>query len=665
MQREELESRIAYLAQALDEANATIGVKLNELSLVRRVGDAISAFTSAPELCTELVAAIAETIRCTHAAIYSGPVGSPFNLRAVSNVFGTPRRFPETITDSRIARLIANYKVPVRIDDALLTSQMDSDWPFPSGLSAWLLVPLVEGGNLRGVVCLADDRPGVFSDETERTMMVVVPQIANALAKIGLYEGVRNSEIKYRTLVESMHDVVFICDHNWKIESINAANNVVFGHSISGQNLMKLFHSDAAAQLFVEMVHSSAAVQNFEVEMKTGKQTRATVLLSCVQNENGYSGVIKDVTERVRLVEQVIRAQKMESVGTLAAGVAHDFNNILGIIMPNAELIKMRTPLDPAISQHADVIIAASRRANQLTKQMLSLARRDPRQVRTLNLNDSIRATCGLFEQTIGKRIRVQLEFEEDPIYIRADDAQVEQILLNLAINARDAMPNGGNLCFHTGSDGNQVTLRVIDTGTGIRKDILPSIFDPFFTTKDKSKGTGLGLSVVYSLVKQIGGSIDVRSEVGSGTEFAITFPAHVEAPEVPVLKLKEPAGGSESILVVDDEPEMRNLLETILKSIGYNVVCAANGMEAVEKVTSDFQLVIMDMMMPVMDGLTAVHLIRQKLPEMKILVASGYTTPDNFPTLHKIRVEGFVQKPFELHKLALLIRDVLDGVAA
>ena len=665
MQNEELESRIAHLAQALDEANATIGVKLNELSLVRRVGDAISAFTSAPELCSDLVDAIAETIRCTHAAIYSGPVGSPFDLLAVSNVFGTARSFPETITNSRIARLIANYKVPIRLDDAYSSTQTDSDWPFPSGLSAWLLVPLVEGGNLRGVLCLADDQPAAFTDETERTMMVVVPQIANALAKIGLYEGVRNSEIKYRTLVESMQDVVFICDHNWKIESINAANSAVFGHSIAGKNLTKLFHSEADARQFIELVHSRAAVQNFEAEMKTGKQARATVLLSCVQNENGYSGVIKDVTERVRLVEQVARAQKMESVGTLAAGVAHDFNNILGIIMPNAELIKMRTPLDPAISGHADVIIAASRRANQLTKQMLSLARKDPRQVRTLNLNDSIRATCGLFEQTIGRQIGVHLEFESDPVHIRADDAQLEQILLNLAINARDAMPDGGNLCFRTECDENQVTLRVTDTGTGIRKDILPSIFDPFFTTKDKSKGTGLGLSVVYSLVKQIGGSIDVRSEVGNGTEFTITLPTHFEAPEEPIPQLADPAAGNESILVVDDEPEMRNLLETVLKSIGYNVVCAANGLEAVEKVSSEFQLVIMDMMMPVMDGLTAVHLIRQKLPDIKILVASGYTTPDNFPTLHKIRVEGFVQKPFELHNLALMIRDVLDGVAA
>jgi len=226
-------------------------------------------------------------------------------------------------------------------------------------------------------------------------------------------------------------------------------------------------------------------------------------------------------------------------------------------------------------------------------------------------------------------------------------------------------MPDGGSLRFITKLDGGQISLRIIDSGTGIRKDILPNIFDPFFTTKDKSKGTGLGLSVVYSLVKQLGGTIDVRSELGSGTEFILSLPAHFEAPEQPIPNLADPAGGHERILIVDDEPEMRNLLETVLKGIGYQVVSAANGLEAVERITKDYQLVIMDMVMPVMDGLTAVHAIRQKLPQMKILVASGYTTAENFPTLRKMKVEGFVQKPFELHKLAHLIRDVLDGVAA
>ena len=659
------ESKLEYLAGALDEANSTICARMDELSLARRVGDAISAFTTVPELCKELVTAIAETITCTHAVIYSGLAGSPFHLQAISEVFGPGFSFPESITDSRIARMIVNYQTPIRIDNAASGLSNHKDWPFPADLHSWLFVPLVEGGNLRGVLCLTDDRPNAFSEETERTMLIVVPQIANALAKISLYEGIRSSEVKYRTLVESMQDVVFICDRDWKIENVNAAGSVVFGKSISGRTLPELFYSPLAAQRFIDTLESNRMIQNFEAEMKSELPNRPTVLLSCVRQGDGYAGVIKDVTERARLVEQVVRAQKMESVGTLAAGVAHDFNNILGIILPNAELIKLRAPSDASITRFADVIINASKRANQITKQLLSLARKEPRQQRTINLNDSIRTSCGLFEQTIGKRIAVELDFESDPMSIRADESQVDQILLNLAINARDAMPSGGSLCFHTSTDGKCVYLRITDSGTGIRKDVLPYIFDPFFTTKDKSKGTGLGLSIVYSLMKQFGGAIDVRSEMGKGTEFLLTFPAQFEGVVHREPNVIDANGGNERILIVDDEPEMRNLLETALKGIGYDVVSATNGMEAVEAVTDTFDLVIMDMVMPVMDGLTAAHAIREKFPEMKILVASGYTTPEHVPTLRKLNVEGFVQKPFELHKLANLIRDVLDGVAA
>jgi signal transduction histidine kinase len=665
MSNDELESRLAFLTKALEEANTMLGARMDDLSLVRRIVDAINAFTSTPALCAELVAAVAEAVNCRHAAIYSGHVGSPFHLQALSEVLGPLGDFPQTLTNLRVARILAERHTPIRIDGRAVGSTLSSDWPFPAGLLSWLFVPIVEGRNLRGVLCLADDRPNAFSDETERVMMVVVPQIANALAKISLYEGVRASEVKYRTLVEGMSDVAFTCDRDWKIESVNAAGKEVFGQSIAGKLLTDLFFSKAAVQPFLADAGSSGTVRNFEVEMTTGKSSRANVLLSCVAHENGYSGVIKDVTERTQLMDQVIRAQKMESVGTLAAGVAHDFNNILGIIIPNAQLIQLRTPLDPAISKHADVIIAASRRANKLTRQLLSLARRDPVRVRAINLNESIRTTCGLFENSLGKQISVHLAFESDPIYIRADDSQLEQILLNLAMNARDAMPNGGSLTFQTRREGNQISLRIADTGTGMRKDILPNIFDPFFTTKDKSRGTGLGLSVVYSLVKQIGGSIAVDSEIGCGTEFVLHFPACAETAESPRLQLPDPSAGNERILIVEDEPEMRDLLATVLDRMGYDVVCAKDGMEALNQVSSEYQLVIMDMTMPVMDGLTAVHAIRQKLPDMKILIASGDTSAEAFPTLRRMNVQGFVQKPFELQKLAHLIRDVLDGVAA
>jgi len=208
------------------------------------------------------------------------------------------------------------------------------------------------------------------------------------------------------------------------------------------------------------------------------------------------------------------------------------------------------------------------------------------------------------------------------------------------------------------------VTVRVTDTGTGIDPENLSRIFDPFFTTKEKTKGTGLGLSVVYGIVKQTGGTIDVKSELDLGTEFIITFPASSEPRKDTAQKETRRAGGAEKIMVVDDEPEMLNLLETAMKDLGYTVVCAKNGMEAVEQAAEDIKLVILDMIMPEMDGMTALRFIRQKTPDVKVLISSGYTSPEKVPMLERIGIEGFVQKPYELGKLASTVRDVLDGVA-
>jgi signal transduction histidine kinase/CheY-like chemotaxis protein len=662
MQNEQ-EYNLGYLAAALEEATATIRTRMDELSLVRRVGDAISALTSIQGLCAELVNALAETVNCRYVSVFSGPVSAPFALQAVSSVFSFPQDFPETIAGTRVAQTLEKFQTPVQIDD-ITASPLSERWPFPKDLVAYLFVPLVEGRNLRGVLCLADDNPGSFNELTLRKMMIVVPQIASAIAKIDLYDDARSSALKYRTLVQSMQEVVFICDSEWRILDVNDAGERVFGESPAGKILPDLFSSATTAKEFTSAVLSLPAVQDFEADFLTMQGDRLNTLISCRATGSHYSGVIKDITERTRLMEQVTRAQKMESVGTLAAGVAHDFNNILGIILPNAELVKLKGSEDPAVSRYADVIINASKRATVLTRQLLSLGRKDPKQLRQINLNDAIGSTCRLFEQTIGKKIRVELDFATNPANIRADNSQLEQILLNLAINARDAMPEGGSLKFRTCLDGKNVVLSVKDSGTGIPADVRARIFDPFFTTKDKAKGTGLGLSVVYNLVKQLNGTIDVQSEPGAGAEFVLTFPACIPVPERAPSGNK-PVGGKERILIVDDEPEMLDLLETALKAIGYSVITARNGREAVDAVTEDIHLVITDMMMPVMDGFTAIRMIRQKLPQMKILVASGYTTPENLPTLRRMGVEGFVQKPFEFSSLAHIVRDVLDGVAA
>jgi signal transduction histidine kinase/CheY-like chemotaxis protein len=662
----EQERRIASLTAALEQANNTLRGKMDELSLVRRVSDAVSHQSSIWSLSTELVDAIAETVNCKYAAIYAGSPAEagPMQLQAVSSIFSGPEKFPVVLKQMRLLRYLEQTSSPLQIADISADQIWSEDWPFPAGLVSWLCVPLLTRDRLRGILCLTDDRPQSFDERTLRTLMIVVPQISSAFSNIGLYNHLRDSETKYRTLVAGMQDVVYICDRHWQIVDANPAAEILFGGSIVGRTLTELFASPNAASQFVESVRTSRVVQNFETELLKTANERMVALLSCVTDGDRHSGVIKDMTERTRLMEQITRAQKMESIGTLASGVAHDFNNILGIILPNAELVKMKTAADSPALRYADVIINASRRAGQLTKQLLSLSRKDPVSLRIISMNDAVRITGKLLSETLDRRICLEFDLTEEHTNLKADETQIEQVLLNLAINARDAMPEGGTLKFSTRCEDGYVVVRVIDSGTGMDRETLSKIFDPFFTTKDKSKGTGLGLSVVYGIVKQTGGSIDVKSEPGAGTEFIVRFPLSDQARRRAVQHTARMAEGSEKILVADDEPEMLRLLQTGLTALGYSVVCARNGREAVECAQDDVRLIILDMIMPEMDGIAALRLIREKNPQVKVLVSSGYTSPEKTPILEALGIEGFVHKPFELARLAGIVRDVLDGVA-
>jgi PAS domain S-box-containing protein len=658
------ERRLAFLTSALDQANNTIRSKMDELSLVRRVGDAISQHTSIWSLSSELVDAIAETINCKYAMIYAASDASSFELQAVSRTFSGAEQFPPKLGQTQIVRYLEQCGSPIQIPNIAEDAIWSEQWPLPKTLASWLCVPLLTRNHLRGILCLADDASGAFDDRTLRTLMVVVPQVSSAFSNIGLYDHLRESETKYRTLITGMQDVVYICDRHWLILDANPAAEALFGKPIIGKTLTELFASPNTASQFVEAVRTSRAVQNFETELLTNTNEHIVTLLSCVTDGGRFSGIIKDMTERTRLMEQITRAQKMESIGTLASGVAHDFNNILGIILPNAELIKMRSEPGSPATRFSDIIINASKRAAQLTKQLLSLSRKDPINWRTVSLNEAIRTTGRLLSETLNRNIRLEIDLSTESTNIKADETQVEQVLLNLAINARDAMPDGGVLRFTTRLEGDHVIARVADSGMGIDREILPKIFDPFFTTKDKSKGTGLGLSVVYGIVKQIGGTIDVKSEVGAGTEFILTFPSCQEARRKAVHQSAKVAGGSEKVLIADDEPELLRVLEGVLKELGYSVVSARNGVEAVAYATDDIRLVILDMIMPEMDGVAALRAIRKKTPDVKVLISSGYTSPEKAPLLEALGIDGFVQKPFELVKLAATVRDVLDGVA-
>jgi two-component system cell cycle sensor histidine kinase/response regulator CckA len=390
--------------------------------------------------------------------------------------------------------------------------------------------------------------------------------------------------------------------------------------------------------------------------------------------------MFEDVTERRHLEAQLIESQKMESIGFLAGGIAHDFNNILGGILGYASFIKKRTEKDHIMYPHLETIERSAMRAADLVSQLLAFARGGKYVVAPLAINDVLVETSGLLKGTIDTSIIIETELDPFSPVIEADAAQMQQVLMNLCVNARDAMPEGGTLLLRTvllktpdaylqtadpSATGQFVRIDIQDTGMGIDATIKGKIFDPFFTTKEKGKGTGLGLATVYGIVKNHGGHTRVESEVGKGTTFSVYLPA-VEAQLPPVKQSDVNAlGGEERILIVDDEPTIRTLLQDILTEMGYRVMSAAGGMEAIAQYGPDggkFDLVILDMAMPGLSGKETFEKLKSIDPNVRVILSTGYSEDERARELLRLGVRAFVQKPYRVDDLAAAVRGVLDA---
>jgi CheY-like chemotaxis protein len=373
----------------------------------------------------------------------------------------------------------------------------------------------------------------------------------------------------------------------------------------------------------------------------------------------------------------------MEAVGQLASGVAHDFNNILGVIQMQSDLLKSESALSPAQSGYASEIGEAVERAAALTRQLLLFGRKEKMQARELDLNQSINDMTKMLRRTLGGNIELQFKFSMQPLFVNADAGMIDQVLMNLAVNARDAMPKGGKIVIEVSavifdesikdqyvqaSPGSFVCLSVSDTGNGIPPEILPKIFEPFFTTKDVGKGTGLGLATVFGIVQQHKGWINVYSEIGQGTTFRIYIPRLARISDQKfVAPLTEPAsGGNETILVVEDEPKLRASVINMLSRLGYNVLEASDGANALEvwkQHRDGIHLLLTDLVMP--GGINGKELGEQLLkenPKLKVIYASGYST--DVATKDFLLEEGvnFLSKPFQAQKLARIVRERLDA---
>ena len=453
-----------------------------------------------------------------------------------------------------------------------------------------------------------------------------------------------------------------------------------------------IWHDPATPALVRELVNQDTPPRELPVSIRTKNGEKREALLYTELVELGGEGhmllIAQDVTEHTRLEGELRQAQKMEAVGRLAAGIAHDFNNILTVIIGNTSMQLTNPSLNENISRALNQVVKAADRATELTRQLLAYSRKQIIQRRALNLNEQVAQTAAMLRRVIGEDISIVTTLAEDLPTILADPSNVDQLFMNLVFNARDAMPDGGKLTVSTARvtftdeeiahqpdarAGDYVRLAVRDTGHGMDSATITRIFEPFFTTKEQGRGTGMGLATTYGIVKQHGGWIDVRSEVGRGTTFEIHFPAHtgaVAATIAPVENIPtngKPAEGT--ILVVEDEEMLRIFVTEVLESFGYRVLSAANGAEAIaiwEREKDDIDLLLTDIVMP--ESISGRQLARQLLQEnhlLKVIYTSGYS-PELIGTEFETEADAtFLSKPYHSDRLAKLVSSCLASRAA
>jgi len=407
---------------------------------------------------------------------------------------------------------------------------------------------------------------------------------------------------------------------------------------------------------------------------------------SAVRNANGETEklviVNRDITERKQLEQQLYLSQKLEAVGRLSGGVAHDFNNLLGVIIGYSEVMQKRMAPNDRFREAADEILKAAHRAAALTKQLLAFSRKQVLEPKVLDLNTVVADVEKMLKRLIGEDILLEILVSPDLHAVKADPGQIGQVIMNLAVNARDAMPNGGKLTIETANatldekdagryryvvPGQYVKLRVSDTGCGMDAETQSHMFEPFFTTKEKGKGTGLGLATVYGVVKQSGGYIWVESEVGKGTQFEIFLPrveGEIEKPQKASGPAKESRGG-QTILVVEDEQALRKLTSSVLQDLGYTVLEAGDAAEALALVKQSkpaVDLLLTDVVMPGKSGRDLADELVPQIPGMKVLFMSGYT--DGAIAAHRVLEPGLslLRKPFSSEELTQTVARILAG---
>jgi len=595
-------------------------------------------------------------------------------------------------------------------DPRTIRRRIEGDDPATLGLpmehpraSSLLVAPIRSLSHVYGWAC-ATGKLGLeeFTEEDERLLTIFAAQVGRIYENGSLYADLRrrteelareSSERQQAThqvqrVFETSQDVILITDGQGVIERASPSATRVLGYALEeiiGQSGAMFIHPDDLESTRREMraARRGRAIRNFRCRYvhKDGRVVSLVWMATWSGAEHRHYFFGRDMTDYEKTEEQLRQSQKMEAVGQLTGGIAHDFNNILMIVMANAEAIADEGNVDDESRTRVEGIIGAIERAANLTRQLLAFSRKQPLQPRHTNINDLVASTVKLLGRTLGEHIQIETDLADDPWPIHVDRAQLEAALVNLSVNARDAMPGGGRLLVATHNEsvdheifvgssepvsGDFTVLSVADSGTGIAPDILVKVFEPFFTTKEVGKGTGLGLSMVYGFIRQSEGHIRIESEVGQGTSIRLYLPRAQGGPEQasgsPGIQA---ARAGERIFVVEDNPLVRNAIVKQLLGLGYTVQDAADGataLAAFEAADPPIDLLLTDLIMPGrIDGAALASEVRRRWPRTRIIFMSGYERPvidngDLDPDMILLR------KPFRRRDLAQAVRQALEG---
>ncbi|MCB2217116.1 MAG: cache domain-containing protein [Desulfobulbaceae bacterium] len=531
----------------------------------------------------------------------------------------------------------------------------------------------------------AEVRLKAFTGSAEQSLTIAFVRDITERKRAEL--ALRESEEKYRQLIENAHDAIFIAQDG-RIVFANHQTAAMIGYSdqeLKAQPFTFFIHPEdreLVIQRHSKRLRGDGGLpQNYVFRLLTKAQTETVIQLSAVLIEwNGRPATLnfaRDITEQKRLENAFLHAQKMEAIGTLAGGIAHDFNNLLMAIQGRAELLHVEEKREKQL-EHARAIEACVKSAGGLTRQLLGFARGGKYRPQPIDLSQLVRSSADLFGRT-RKEIRVTIRCSAVPAVAEVDKAQLEQVLLNMYVNAWQAMPRGGELQIATALTdldeaagaangvlpGRYALITVADSGIGIDQTIMPRIFEPFFTTKEKSRGTGLGLASAYGIIRNHGGFIGVDSEVKSGTVFTVYLPWSEKTPVTEERDDVSSIQGSETILLVDDETMILEVGQAMLEQLGYRVLIAQGGQAAValmEHQSETIDLVILDLIMPGMDGGETLATLRNISQDVPVVLSSGYALNKQMEQVMAQGCSGFLQKPFSLSELSRLVRQILDS---